>query len=196
MEKSKTSFGVRQIAITALLLAICIVSQFFKNLSVFITGPIVNVCLVLCVTLVNLPCAIALSIITPLTAYIIAASPVMMAVPGIIPLIMLGNVVIVVATHFLLKKDVLASKSIVTVKTAIMAVVCALLKGVFMGLTISLWLLPTFIPAESPLRAKMSVFQTTFSLYQFLTACIGFVYFFIIVFALKKVMKNGDVMAA
>ena len=30
----------RQITVTAILLAICIVSQFFKNVSVYLTGPV------------------------------------------------------------------------------------------------------------------------------------------------------------
>ena len=33
----------KQITVTAIMLAICLVSQFFKNLSVYITGPIINV---------------------------------------------------------------------------------------------------------------------------------------------------------
>ena len=191
MEKSKNIFGVREITITAILLALCIVSQIFKNLSVFITGPIVNLCLCLAVVIVNLPCAVILSVITPITAYFIAASPVMMAVPGILPLIMLGNIVLVVATHFLLKKDVLETKKLFYHwKCYVKAVICALLKGAFMGLTISIWLLPTFIPAESPLRNKMPVFQSMFSVVQFATACIGFVYFFIVYSAVKHYMDK------
>ena len=62
-ESSK--FGTKQITITAVLLAICIVSQVFKNIHVLITGPIVNLCIVLAVLMVNLPCGIILSIITP-----------------------------------------------------------------------------------------------------------------------------------
>ena len=37
----------KQITTTAVLLAICIVSQFFKNTSVYITGPIINACLII-----------------------------------------------------------------------------------------------------------------------------------------------------
>ncbi len=181
MDTTKKSFGTREIATTAILLAICIVSQIFKNLSIFITGPIINTCIVLAVLMVNLPCALILCIITPVTAYFIAASPVMNAVPGIIPLIMAGNAVLAIAVHFIMKKGVKAGgRSAGGVLSYVKALICAALKGLFMGLTISLWLLPTFIPAESPLRAKLPVFQTTFSLYQFLTACIGFVYVFII----------------
>ncbi|MBQ4241247.1 MAG: ECF transporter S component [Lachnospiraceae bacterium] len=178
--KSNT-FGAKQIAMTGVLLAICIVSQFFKNLSIFITGPVVNTCIILAVLMINLACGIILSIITPVTAYLIAASPVMMAVPGIIPLIMTGNIVLAVSVHFLMKKGVVAGgRSAGGIKSYIMAVICAALKGAVMGLTISLWLLPTFIPAESPMRAKLPVFQMTFSLFQFITALIGFVYVFII----------------
>ena len=159
--KSNT-FGAKQIAMTGVLLAICIVSQFFKNLSIFITGPVVNTCIILAVLMINLACGIILSIITPVTAYLIAASPVM-------------------SVHFLMKKGVVAGgRSAGGIKSYIMAVICAALKGAVMGLTISLWLLPTFIPAESPMRAKLPVFQMTFSLFQFITALIGFVYVFII----------------
>ena len=100
----KKVFGTKEIVITAALLAVCIISQFFKNLSVFITGPVINACLIIAVLSAGLASGIILSIITPVTAYIIAASPVMMAVPGIIPLIMAGNAVLVLATYFLLKK--------------------------------------------------------------------------------------------
>lgn len=191
MEKKKTGFGTKQITTTAILLAICIISQVFKNLSIFITGPIINTCIVLAVLLVGLPCGLILSVITPVTAYFIAASPVMNAVPLIIPFIMLGNCVLAVAVSLLLKKSIGENgRKFINPKNILLSVICALAKGLFMGLTISLWLLPTFIPVESPLRGKMPVFQTTFSLYQFLTACIGFVYVFLILLALRG--KGND----
>lgn len=190
MENEK-KFGTKQIAITAVLLAICIISQVFKNLSVFITGPIINACIALAVLMVNLPCGIILSIITPITAYFIASSPIMSAVPAMILFIMLGNVVLAVMTHVLIKKPLKsAGGNLFTVPNIIKAVIASLAKGVFMGLTISLWLLPTFIPVDSPLRGRLPIFQRTFSLYQFLTACIGFVYVFIIYAALRKSETN------
>ena len=39
----------RQITTTALLLALCIASQFLKNTSVYITGPIINCILIVAV---------------------------------------------------------------------------------------------------------------------------------------------------
>ena len=192
MGKTKENkFGTRQIATTAVLLAICIVSQVFKNLSIFITGPIVNTCIVLAVLMVNLPCGIILSIITPITAYMIAMSPVMMAVPAIIIFIMLGNIVLAVAVEKKKKKSFMGSgNNVFRISNMARAILCSLAKGVFMGATISMWLLPAFIPEQSPLRNKLPVFQKTFSVFQFLTACIGFVYVFIVYTVLKRAVER------
>jgi hypothetical protein len=119
-------------------------------------------------------------VVTPVTAFIVSPNPVMSAVPGIIPLIMLGNAVLVVLTYFLVRPAVTGEKFYINPRSVIMAVLSCLAKGCIMGLTISLWLLPTFIPAEAPIRAKLPVLQTTFSVTQFVTALIGFVYFFIL----------------
>ncbi len=176
----------KRIAISAILLAVCIVSQFFKNLSVYITGPVINLCLVLVTLTAGLVCGIILSIITPVTAFMITGNPLMSAVPAILPLIMLGNAVLVVMTHLLFKKTISGENRLINPKSIAAAVLASLVKGCVMGLTISLWLLPTFIPAESPLRGKMPVFQMTFSVVQFTTALIGFVYFFIVWVPLRK----------
>ena len=181
----------KQIAITAILLAICIASQFLKNLSVYITGPIINLCLVLAVMMAGLPWGLILAVVTPVTAFFIAANPVMQMVPGILPLIMGGNAVLVLLTALFVKPSVLKKKPYLNVNSIIGAVVSSLVKGLFMGLTISLWLLPTFIPAESPLSANMGVFQFTFSVTQFITALIGFVLFFALWPVHRKVVKKG-----
>lgn len=183
--------GAREIAFTAVLLALCIASQLFKNLSIFITGPIINACIALAVLFVNLPCGIILSVITPLTAYLIAPSPVMTVVPWILAFIMGGNIVLAVAVWLLLKPGFTQEKKPWFKPLLwVFALVSALAKGLFMGATISWWLLPNFIPAESPLMNKLPVFQTTFSLYQFLTALIGMIYVFILFPVLKKVLAR------
>ncbi len=189
MEKNIEISLTKRIATTAILLSICIASQVFKNLSVYITGPIVNLCLVLAVLTAGVIWATALAVITPVTAFFIASSPVMSAVPGIIPLIMLGNVVLVLMVHFFFRPSISDDK-LISVRSAAMALLSSLAKGCVMGLTISLWLLPTFIPQASPLREKMPVFQKMFSLVQFITALIGFVYFFIVWKPVCKMMKN------
>ena len=185
---SGKSIGAREIAVTALLLAVGIASQFLKSLSIFITGPIVNVCIILAVLAAGLPSGLILSVITPITAYFIAASPVMLALPGIVPFIIGGNAVLAVMTYFLCRKQFLTDCRLGNGRLWLYSLLSALAKGAFMGLTISLLILPVFLPAASPLRSKLPVFQTTFSLYQFLTACIGFVYAFLIWRAARHVV--------
>lgn len=53
---------------TALLLALCIASQFFKNLSVYITGSVVNAVLLLATLSCGVWSGAALRVIAPLTA--------------------------------------------------------------------------------------------------------------------------------
>ena len=80
----------RQITVTAILLAICIVSQFFKNVSVYLTGPIINAALILTTVYAGLACGIILSIITPITSFFITGSPIMAAIPAMFPCIIIG----------------------------------------------------------------------------------------------------------
>ncbi|MCR5311449.1 MAG: ECF transporter S component [Lachnospiraceae bacterium] len=196
MNETKKKFGPKQIAITAMLLAICIVSQIFKDLSIFITGPIINACIVLAVLAVNLPCGLVLSAITPVTAFFITTTGPTHVLPAMMIFIALGNMVLAVGTQLLLKAGFIkkAGKAILDWKLWVFSVVTAAAKGAFMGATISWWMLPTFlpkvVPAESPMLKKLPVLQTTFSLYQFLTAVIGFVLVFVLWPAIVKVV-NG-----
>lgn len=93
----------KQITTTAVLLAICIVSQFFKNTSVYITGPVINACLILAVLSVGIPCGIILSVITPVTSFFITGSPIIGAIPAIMPCIMAGNALLVLGVGLVTK---------------------------------------------------------------------------------------------
>ena len=117
----------------------------------------------------------------------------MTVVPGIIGFIMGGNIVLAVGVQLLLARPFATEKRpFLKPLLWLFAVVIALAKGGFMGATISLWLLPTFIPAESPLMAKLPVFQTTFSLYQVITAFTGMVLVFILYPILRKVLLSQE----
>lgn len=172
----------KQITTTAVLLAICIVSQFFKNLSVYITGPIINACLILAVLSVGMICGIILAVITPVTAFFISGSPIMAAIPAIIPCVMIGNVILVLGVG-LLSKKMKGNAGLVAGMAA-----GSVLKALFMGIVIALILIPSLIPAK--MEPKMGIFQTTFSITQLITAVIGSVYAFIIWLPLKKVMAE------
>ena len=179
----------KQIALTGILLAICIVSQFFKNLSVFITGPIINACLIITVLTAGLVCGIILSIITPVTAFAITGSPVMSAVPALIPLVMLGNIVLVVLVWLLYRK--LSNSINKDVRLIIGMVVGSIVKAAVMGLTISLWLLPTFLP--QPMQEKMlPALQAQFSTVQLITALIGSALALVIWIPLRKYLSATD----
>lgn len=172
----------KQITTTAILLAICIASQFLKNLSVYITGPIVNTCLILAVLSAGVACGVILAVITPVTAFLIAGSPIMSAIPAIIPCIMLGNIILVLCVGLITKK-VRGNAGLICGMA-----VGAVLKAAFMGIVIALTLIPMFLPEK--MMPKMAVFQSTFSVTQLITAAIGSVYAFVLWIPLKKVMSK------
>ena len=157
----------KQITTTAVLLAICIVSQFFKNTSVYITGPIINACLIIAALGAGMACGIILSVITPVTSFLITGSPVMSAIPAIIPCVMIGNMILVVAVS-LLAKNIKGNAGLIAGMAA-----GSIAKALFM------------VP-------KMAVFQTTFSVTQLITAAIGSVFAFIIWIPLKKVIAGQN----
>lgn len=172
----------KQIAMTAVLLAICIVSQFFKNTSVFITGPVINACIILAGLSAGLGCGIILSVITPVTSFIISGSPIMSAIPAIIPCVMIGNALIVICVCLL--KDKVKGRWGLPVSM----IAGCIAKALFMGISISLILIPMLLPEQ--MQPKMSAFQSTFSVVQLVTAAIGSVYAYIIWIPLKKYLKN------
>ena len=158
----------KQIAMTAILLAICIASQFLKNLSMFITGPIINAVIILAVAECGLVPGIIISIITPITSFFITGSPIVAAIPYIMPCIMLGNVILALAVGIFSKRE----NGLIVSKTMITPMIWGVIvKSIFMGVSISLILIPMFLPEK--MQAKMAVFQTTFSFNQLYTGLIG-----------------------
>ena len=174
MKKTNTHALVQ----TAILLAICIGSQFLKNLSVYITGPIVNTCLILCVLTAGVGWAVILSVITPVTSFIITGSPIMSAIPLIIPCVMIGNIILVVTIAVFIKKS--NKKYILPISM----IVGGILKSLFMGVVIALVIIPNMLPEK--MLGMMGVFQTTFSVTQLITALIGSVYAYVIWIPVKK----------
>lgn len=174
--------NTRALAQAAILLAICIISQFFKDLSVYITGPIINACLIICVLTAGLGWAIILSIVTPITSFIITGSPIMSAIPLIIPCIMIGNAILVMFIAFL--KDKPNGK----IGLPLSMIAGAVVKALFMGVVISLIIIPAMLPEA--MNKMMTVFQTTFSITQLITALIGSALAYVIMIPLKKSMRN------
>lgn len=172
---------VKQITTTAIILAICIVSQFFKNLSVYITGPIINACLIIAVLSVGMGCALVLAIVTPITSFLITGSPIMAAVPLLIPCIMLGNAVYVICVAMLKDKGADGNKVMLPASMVIGSVV----KAAVMGLLIAVIILPNMLP--EPMLPKLSALKIQFSLTQLITALIGSFLAYVIWIPLKKI---------
>lgn len=178
MNKSKA----KSLAYAAILLAVCICSQFFKNMSVYITGPIINACLILCTITAGLGYGLILSVITPVTSFIITGSPIMAAIPLIMPCVMVGNAVLVLCVHFL------QNRPNRKVGFPLSMAVGSLLKGIFMGVVIALVIVPLMLPEK--MMAMKTTIQTTFSITQFVTALIGSVVAYIVNIPISKIKKQ------
>lgn len=167
-KKVKVTISTKQIAIGGVLLAIMIGSQFFKNLSVYITGPIVNAVLVIVTLTLGLVMGIIFSIIAPITAFLITGSPVVAAAPHLmIPAIALGNIIMCVAVYVFYKNI----KNKLFIGLPVGLVVGSVLKALFMGAVISNFILPKFC-TSLPEKA-IGVAQKTFSVVQLFTALIA-----------------------
>ncbi len=180
----------KQLVQTALLLTICIASQYFKNLSVYITGPIVNLTIILAVLSVGLWSGLLLSIIAPVTAFFFTGSPIMAAIPLMFPAVMAGNAVLAVTVWYFQEKT--------SFKWRLPAglVAGSVFKAIFMGVVIVLIILPIFgdnialkLPKPEALPMVLATAKVTFSITQLTTALIGSALAYVIWLPLKKYLK-------
>jgi len=176
---------VIKITSAAALLAICIVSQYFKNFSVYITGPIINACLVLAVLVCGVFWGVVLAIITPFTAFLITGAPIMKAVPAIMPLIMAGNIVLVLVVWVFVRRK----KTNFNILTG--CIVGSVAKAAFMALTISYGVL-AFVTLPEKMQPMLPTLRLTYSVTQLLTSLIGMIYVMAIWNAVKKLHSNRD----
>lgn len=179
----------KQLVTCAALLAICLLSTYLKTLSVYITGPIVNACIILATIFCGLLGGILLSIATPVAAYFIASSPITQAVPLIVPMIMLGNCVLAFAVwifyhklHFRLHMEA-------------GLIVGSLAKAAFMWLIIVRVILHSSLAIDA-LGAKydklLAVASSAFSVTQLITALIGSALAVILYYPLKAVSGQNE----
>lgn len=91
MKKNYVQFLTR----TALLLALCVVVQQFKSVSQFITGPMVNIILMVAALAVGLASGLTIAVLSPVLAFLISPAPIMQAMPQLMVLVMFGNAAIV-----------------------------------------------------------------------------------------------------
>lgn len=185
--------STKSIVQTGILLAICILSQFMKGLSVYITGTIVNMTIVMAVLTVGISSGIILAVISPITAFFISPSPITLGIPAIIPCIMIGNVLLACGIYVFHKK-LLTDKMVASARVAIGMVVGSAVKAIFMGVSIVLILLPMFssniaVPAQK-LSIILATARVTFSITQFITAILGCAVAYVIWLRIKDVVKK------
>ena len=150
----------KQITTTALLLALCIVFQSLKGLSVYLTGSAVNCILVIATLYCGIFSGTCIAIFTPIVAYFIGATPIINMIPLMMFVIMIGNELIVLCVWLLHKK-----------RLVIGMLLGCVTKALFLWATVWFVILPVFgtkLPAP-----VVTTVRATFSVTQFVTACIG-----------------------
>lgn len=168
---------------TAILLALAVASQFLKSFSVYITGPIINCILIVCVLYCGLGNAAALCVILPLTSWLITGSPLMSAMPMIVPCVMLGNLVPVLCVWLFQKRGKTDRNLLFGMAVGSVG------KALFMGLTISGLILTLVGPSTGLPAPALAVAKLTFSVTQLITALLGCIPVFAVKKALDKTAK-------
>lgn len=156
----------RTITVTAIMVALCVVVQLFKNPGTIpITGGLINLILIIDTLYCGLVSGIILSVIAPITSFIITQSPIIAAVPMILPFIMIGNIVLVLFAWAVRCKKLelnLLPLSLVAGSVA---------KWAAMTLLIVKWVLPTFGSSLAPKIYNMAA--VTYSTTQLYAALVG-----------------------
>lgn len=181
---SKTKERVLYITRTAMFIAIVVVSQLFKNINQFITGPIVNLVIIIALLSTGLVSAITVSVFAPITSFLITGSPILKAAPYIMFFIMIGNIFFALSTYLFTKK--IKDNEIML---AVGLVVGALVKSGFMYLFISTLILGNVdlgLPAKAIEMAKIS-FGINQLYIGLIGAALSFIIWNIIKFAVKRI---------
>ena len=152
--------STKQVTTTALLLALCILFQCMKGLSVYLTGSAVNCILVIATLYCGLFSGTCIAILTPVAAYFIGATPIVNVIPLMMLVIMVGNELLVLCVWLFHKK-----------KEEVGMLLGCVAKALFLWLAVWFAVLPMF-GTKLPEPMVMTV-KTTFSITQFVTACIG-----------------------
>lgn len=170
--------STKQLTATALLLALCIVFQSMKGLSIYLTGSAVNCILVIATLYCGLFSSTCIAILTPVVAYFIGATPIVNMIPLMMVVIMIGNELLVLGVWLLHKK-----------RLEVGMLLGCVLKALFLWLAVWFAVLPIF-GTNLPEPMVMTV-KTTFSITQFITACIGSVIAWVIY--KKGLVKHEDI---
>lgn len=158
MNDRKKHESVKIIATVGVALALCLVAQLFKSAQ-FITGPLINVIIIFTGLYSGLVAGLFVAVISPIMAYFFSPAPIMQALPQMMFVVMVGNVLIVLFSVLFKRKLILGLA--IGVVTKVLAI----------------WLLSSFvvIPIFGGGLAKpmIEAVRVTFSVNQLITSVIG-----------------------
>jgi len=153
---------------TAMFIALLITAQMVTQpMGQFVTGSSVNFILVVACILLGLPAAATVGVVSPALSFMITGRPPFLV---LIPIIMLSNVVLVVAVHFIFAKNFMESNVFCYIRAVMAVVVGSVLKFLvlFFGIVqIALAFIPNIMPPQVTAMSHM------FSWPQPVTALIG-----------------------
>lgn len=158
----------KQMTVTAVMIALCIIAQLFKTngtYSVWIVGGLVNMFIIIATLYSGWVSGLLISILAPITSFIITASPIIAAVPLIMPCIMVGNLIMVVAAALV------RCKRLELNILPISLVAGAIIKYFVMTGLIVKWVIPTYGAALSD--AQVVAASAQFSLTQLFAGLVG-----------------------
>ena len=162
MEKTKAKSLTLKIATAGILYAIIIVMQLVKNISPFISGPVINACMMIAMIEVGLWCGIAYGIVVPITSLLFAfASPTTALATTTYGLSIL---IIIIGNLLFLLLGKLGSKQKLWV-FILLLVVGALIKWLFMWGSSELIIKPVFADSLGDLMAVVNKIFSTLQLW-------------------------------
>jgi len=172
------------IAQTAIFIALIVSAQAItRPLGQFVTGSCVNFLLITSAILVGLPSAAVVAIISPIGAFLILGIP---AFPIIIPLMMAGNLVLVIVIHFISGKSFENLNRVAYIRICAAVVVGAVCKFLVLWIGI-VQITLSFIPDIR--QPQIDAMAVVFSWPQLVTALIGSSLAVTVIPTLKKALK-------
>lgn len=167
---------------TAIFIALLIVAQWVsKPLGQYVTGSLVNLVLILSVMLGGLWAGVTVALLSPVFAFLLGIGPAMFPV---IPVVMLGNLTLVLAWHFVAGKAFKAGNMLP--RGAIALVVGAAAKFLVLYLGIVQLVVPVILKLPQP---QAGVLSAIFSFPQLVTAGVGGAVALLVLPLLRRAVK-------
>ncbi|MGD9559545.1 MAG: ECF transporter S component [Oscillospiraceae bacterium] len=177
--RSRILWITRTAIFIALLIAIQAVTQ---PLGQYVTGSLVNLILILSTLLGGLFSGVTVALLSPVFAFLLGIGP---AMPPVVPVIMLGNLVLVLAWHFIAGK---AEGKKMLAMYPVALVVGAVVKFLVLYLGIVQLVLPFILKLP---EGPTAVLTASFSYPQLITAALGGLAACLIAPPLKRILTKS-----